>query len=419
MNILIIDDSPEFIDSLKAIFKAKLTATNLVEYDLKHLGKPDNNFDWSPYDLLLLDYNLGNGEDGIEWLRTIKKQQNLPPVIMLTAEGNEYVAVNAIKLGATDYLNKADITPGRIINAIKSAYAEKGAENKVLGRTTTRHATTVPPPSHEDKSGNIDVGVGYKFVSQIAKGGMSNVYLAERLSDNLTVVLKVLNLNEDTDEVLVTRFIREAELLSGLNNEFVVRIYDYGLTNDYAYIAMEFFSRGDLKQRIEQGIEIRLALSYMINISYGLEAVHNIGIIHRDMKPANIMFRGDDSLAIADFGIAKKLNTSFDITSTGEILGSPHYMSPEQASGKQIDYFTDIYSSGVILFELLTGKKPYNGKTPAEIIYQHKYAEVPSLPEDLSQFQELIDRTMAKDAADRYDAKRLILALEAAYEELF
>ncbi len=425
MNVLIIDDSPEFIKLLKRIFEASLKTTNLVEYDIQQ-GKPDKNFDWSPYDVLLLDYNLGGGDDGIEWLRSIRKHENLPPIIMLTGEGNEYIAVNAIKLGATDYLNKNDITPGRIINAIKGALSERAGENKALNRTTTRTSTRSKADAlstsgehsvQTDKTGNIDVGSGYKFVSQIASGGMSRVYLAERLGDKQTCVLKVLALSEDTDEVLVTRFVREAELLSGLDSPYVAKVYDYGLTNEYAYIAMEFFSRGDLKQRMEQDLQTRVALSHMINVAYGLDAIHHIGIAHRDLKPANIMFRGDDSLAIADFGIAKKINTSFDITQTGEILGSPHYMSPEQASGKQIDCSTDIYSYGVILFEILTGKKPFTGKSPAEIIYQLKYGTTPELPQEYSNFQEIINHTMAKDAASRYDSKKLVLAMEGAFEE--
>jgi serine/threonine protein kinase len=197
----------------------------------------------------------------------------------------------------------------------------------------------------------------------------------------------------------------------------VVKVYDYGLTNDYAFIALEFFSRGDLKQRMQLKILPDIALSYINHIAYGLDAIHNVGIVHRDLKPANIMFRGDDSLAIADFGIAKRLNTAFDITTIGQILGSPHYMSPEQASGEQISCYADIYSAGVIFYELLTGEKPYSGKTHAEIIYQHKYAPLPELPEEYSRFQNIINRTMAKKAVNRYDSRRLILAIEAALEE--
>lgn len=421
MNILIIDDTKDFIESLKLILTSHMKQARLIEYDLQGLGRPHRDFDWSEYDLLLLDYNLGNGEDGIEWLRELGRCRNIPPIIMLTGEGDEYVAVNAIKLGATDYINKNDITPRRLINAISSARAEysaiKSPKEESISSSFEKPARKPATAAKDDKAGLVDIGFGYKFVSQIAEGGMSRVYLAERLKDDQTVVLKILDLISDIDEILVTRFVQEAELLSDLNSPFVVKVYDYGLTNDYAFIALEFFSRGDLKQRMQLKTQPDIALTYINHIAYGLDAIHNVGIVHRDLKPANIMFRGDDSLAIADFGIAKRLNTAFDITTIGQILGSPHYMSPEQASGNQISCYADIYSAGVILFELLTGEKPYSGKTHAEIIYQHKYAPVPRLPEEFSRFQNIIDRTMAKKAASRYDSRRLILAIEAALEE--
>ncbi|HKK41489.1 MAG TPA: protein kinase [Bacteroidales bacterium] len=421
MNILIIDDTKDFIESLNLILSSHMKQARLIEYDLQGLGKPGKDFDWSTYDLLLLDYNLGKGEDGIEWLRELGRYENMPPIIMLTGEGDEYVAVNAIKLGAADYINKNDITPRRLVNAISGARTEYSALNPDKGNNTSlsygRSDNKRVAVARDDKSGLVDIGYGYKFVSQIAEGGMSRVYLAERLKDSQTVVLKILDLTSDIDEILVTRFVQEAELLSGLKSPFVVNVYDYGLTNDYAFIALEFFSRGDLKQRMQQQTTTDIALTYINHIAYGLDAIHNVGIVHRDLKPANIMFRGDDSLAIADFGIAKRLNTAFDITTIGQILGSPHYMSPEQASGSQINCYADIYSAGVILFELLTGNKPYSGKTHAEIIYQHKYAPVPKLPDKYSQYQNIIDRTMAKKPANRYDSRRLILAIEAALEE--
>ena len=419
MNILIIDDTKDFIESLRLILQKHLAA-DLVEYPFDE-GVPSRGFDWSAYDLLLLDYNLGGAEDGIEWLRNISKHENLPPVIMLTGEGDEYIAVNAIKLGAVDYLNKNDITPERMVKAIKSACATAG-KSRYSRENRTLPAASVHEKQLSTRSGDItglvDIGTGYKFVNKIAEGGMSRVYLAERLEDKRTVVLKVLDLNDYTDEILVTRFVQEAEMLSALNSPFVATVYDYGLTNDYAFIALEFFSRGDLKQRMDKPIKPEIALTYITHIAYGLDAIHSVGIVHRDLKPANIMFRGDDSLAIADFGIARRLDAAFGITKSGEILGSPHYMSPQQADGKEIDARADIYSAGVMLFELLTNKKPYTGTNAAEIIYKHKYADIPELPDTLSEYQELINRTMAKQIINRYDSRRLILALEAKLTDI-
>jgi serine/threonine protein kinase len=156
----------------------------------------------------------------------------------------------------------------------------------------------------------------------------------------------------------------------------------------------------------------------MTHITYGLDAIHSIGVIHRDLKPANIMFRGDDSLALADFGISKKLGGVTELTTVGQVLGTPHYMSPEQGEGKPLDYRSDLYSAGVLLYELLAGVKPFTGHTAAALIYQHVHSEIPRLPAELDHYQDIIDRVLAKNPDDRYQtAKEFIRDLESAEKD--
>ncbi len=416
MNILIIDDSRDFRALVRLYLSKQLKDAKLVEYDLEKLGKPGPEFRWSDYSLLLLDYNLGGGQDGFTWLKEFSSRPGFPPTIILTAEGDEYIAVKAIKLGAADYLNKVDVSPKRLAEVITSAI-EFTAEKKQEQAQETARAEELVEELHRKstntaKRGNIDTL--YKFVRVIGQGASSKVYLAERQSDHLSMVLKILEINSATTEIAVKRFIREAELIAGLNSPFVVKIYDHGMTENYGFIAMEFFSRGDLKQRMELRITPDVAINYMTHIAYALDAIHRIGIVHRDLKPANIMFRGDDSLALADFGISKKLQTSSDLTTLGQILGTPHYMSPEQGEGKNIDQRSDIYSAGVLLYELLTREKPYTASTPAALIYQHVYAPIPQLEGDLAKYQVLINKTLAKHPDDRYSsAAEYIEALES------
>ena len=178
---------------------------------------------------------------------------------------------------------------------------------------------------------------------------------------------------------------------------------------------MEFFSRGDLKQRMELKLNPEIAFIYMTHICYGLDAIHGTGVIHRDLKPANVMFRGDDSLALADFGISKKLEGGRDITSIGQILGTPNYMSPEQGEGRTLDVRSDLYSAGVMLYELLTGAKPFVATSATAMIYQHISAEIPKLPTQVRRYQPIIDKAMAKDPDHRYQsAREFIQVLEAA-----
>lgn len=423
MKILLIDDSPDFRALVRVYLSKELPQAELEQYEVEKLGRPPDNFDWSRFDVLLLDYQLGDAGDGLEWLKTFGRRPGFPPTVILTAEGDEYVAVKAVKLGAADYVNKKDISPKRLKALVEDALAqlEEGEERKAAEKENMQEATQIIRKIHKEKDALPEtrgMDIGYRFVRLIGQGAMSHVYLAERESDNLSVVLKVLDLTQVGSPALVKRFIQEAELIAGLHSPFVVRIYEHGMTSEYGFIAMEFFPRGDLKQRMESPLRPDVAINYMSHVAYGLEAIHGIGVVHRDLKPANIMFRGDDSLALADFGISKRLEGGNDLTTIGQVLGTPHYMSPEQGEGKAVDYRTDLYSAGIMFYEMLTGEKPYTAQTPAALIYQHVHAEIPILPSHLRGYQGIIERTLAKDPDDRYqNAREFIEVLEAAERE--
>ena len=419
MKILIIDDSRDFRSLVCLYLSKELSQAEIEEYDFEALGRPADDFPWHNYDVLLLDYKLGDTEDGLEWLKTFGKKPGFPPTVVLTAEGDEYVAVRAVKLGAADYINKKDISPKRLKEIVEEAarYNDaKVAEQNENINAATKILKNIRNAKERLPEEGLDIG--YRFVRLIGQGGMSFVYMAERVSDRLSLVLKIIDLTKAKDTIIVRRFIQEAELIAELNSPFVVKIYEHGMTEEYGYIAMEFFSRGDLKQRMELTITPDVAFNYMTHITYGLEAIHSIGVVHRDLKPGNIMFRGDDSLALADFGISKKLGGNSDLTTIGQVLGTPHYMSPEQGEGKPVDFRSDIYSAGVMLYELLTGQKPFTARTPAALIYQHVHGEIPELPPELSQYQSIIDKTLAKDPDDRIQtARELIHIFESAEKD--
>jgi len=418
-TVLIIDDSRDFRSLLRLFLNKEFTEIDIEEYDLDSHGRPRDDFEWSNYDVLLLDYNLGQDQDGLEWLKTFSKKPDFPPTVFLTAEGDEYTAVKAIKLGASDYLNKKDITPKTLAGAINEALdftpvKQQQEQDEIHDATQIiKDIQTKVVKKEEDVIPPQRLEIGYKFVRQIGKGAMSTVYLAERIKDKLTVVLKVLDLTKVVDPSLIQRFRLEAELIAEVQSPFVVRIYDHGITDEYGFIAMEFFSRGDLKQRMEMGLTPEVAINYLTHIVYGLDAIHRNNVIHRDLKPANIMFRGDDSLALADFGISKRLDDQSELTAAGQILGTPHYMSPEQGEGGIIDARSDLYSAGVLFYEFLTNAKPFFAETPSSLIYQHVHADIPILKDELSIYQPLLDKMLAKNPDDRYkSAAELIKVLE-------
>jgi len=246
---------------------------------------------------------------------------------------------------------------------------------------------------------------GYKIQHRVGQGGMATVYLATQESLNRSVVLKILDVNGPlASETLIERFLSEGRIVATLNHPCIITIYDIGIANDSLYISMEYIEGGDLKTRMELPITPDDTLDYIAKIGSGLDAAHKMGVVHRDIKPGNIMFRDPDTPLITDFGIAKQTDAiDNDLTATGLFLGSPNYVSPEQADGIEIDGRADIYSLGCMFYEMLTGKKPYAAATVFDVIIQHKQAPVPVFEEGLEEFQPLLNKMMAKNRDQRFE----------------
>lgn len=246
---------------------------------------------------------------------------------------------------------------------------------------------------------------GYKIQHRVGQGGMAAVYLATQESLNRSVVLKILDVNGPlASETLIERFLTEGRIVATLNHPCIITIYDIGIANDSLYISMEYIEGGDLKTRLERSITPDDTLDYIAKIGSGLDAAHKMGVVHRDIKPGNIMFRDPDTPLITDFGIAKQTDAiDNDLTATGLFLGSPNYVSPEQADGIEIDGRADIYSLGCMFYEMLTGKKPYDAATVFDVIIQHKQAPVPVFEEGLEEFQPLLNKMMAKNRDQRFE----------------
>lgn len=256
---------------------------------------------------------------------------------------------------------------------------------------------------------------GYKIQHQVGQGGMATVYLAIQESLNRSVVLKILDINGPAaNETLIERFLSEGRIVAALDHPNIVTIFDIGIAGDSLYISMEYIDGGDLKMRMELPISPDTALDYLAKIGSGLDAAHKKGVVHRDIKPANIMFKDENTPLITDFGIAKQITaTDNDLTSTGLFLGSPNYVSPEQADGIEIDGRADIYSLGCLFYEMLTGNKPYISATIFDVVIQHKQAPVPVFEKDLAEFQPLLDKMMAKNRDDRFkDAAEMVKAIK-------
>ncbi|RMG12156.1 MAG: serine/threonine protein kinase, partial [Planctomycetota bacterium] len=257
---------------------------------------------------------------------------------------------------------------------------------------------------------------GCKVVRKLGQGGMGVVYLAEHESLGQEFVLKILNPSLTGAEDTVERFFREAQACAQLNHPGIVAIQNVGQEGEYYYIRMEYVEGETLEDviRKEKQLEWRRATEYAIDVADALSHAHQKGMIHRDIKPENIMLTPKGEVKVMDFGLAKHVHSSAKVSVTGQIVGTPFFMSPEQAGGKPTDARSDIYSLGVTLYYLTTGVKPFNGKNLQEIFLKHFFyaPESPkvyneSLPEALC---EVIKRCLKKKKKERYQSAKALAA---------
>ncbi len=434
MRILVIDDSSSFREFIRGYFRRNWESTEVDEYDPLLQGKPDSDFDLSIYDILLMDYELGlPDETGLDWLEDFRKRSDIPITIMLTGEQDHRTAISLARLDPEHYANKPDLKEDGLIVSINEALTSHRALNNYRGdpkdmmldenvggeMTRLMSAGEIEGLRHYQHQGSEVTDLsrlqipGYKILSKIATGGMSSVILAQRMEDKLEVVLKVLFTHACADTKALKRFMQEYTLIAQVRHPNVVRIYERAFARDYAYIAMEYFPGGDLNNRMQQSISPSQALDYLRQIAEGLAQVHQYRIVHRDLKPGNILFRNHHSLTITDFGVAKILRGPSEITDHNTVLGTPYYMSPEQANGIAINHRSDLYSVGVIFYQMLTGKRPYTSETVAGLVYKHVHAPIPRLPRHCAHYQALIDGLLAKQPEDRFQsAKDLITGID-------
>ncbi len=243
---------------------------------------------------------------------------------------------------------------------------------------------------------------GYRIKKLLGHGGMANVYLGVQENLSRMVAIKVLIPGMFENQRVSKRFLKEARTLSQLTHPNIVTIHDVGQVNNSHYIVMEYLQES-LKEKVKKQRKIppEEAFHLVLQIADALYYAHSKGIIHRDIKPENIMFRKDGTPVVLDFGIAKAMDSKTKLTKTGISIGTPQYMSPEQCNALKLDGRSDIYSLGVVLYEMLTGKLPYTAKDTLGVVMQHLREPVPKLPGDLKKYQLIIDKMMAKDKKNR------------------
>lgn len=336
----------------------------------------------------------------LHYIRKMLQSQPALHCILLAENGSEMSAVQALKNGARDYLPLARITRDQLLGAITEACSKR--------RAAAQAAQGLSPSGAEISGVAVP---GYSIVKEISTSNFSQVFLArsDRLRRN--VVLKVMNRGQSSRELDdAERFQREYEIISSIAHRAIAEIYDFGNLPRHLYLAMEYFPCGDLRDRLRNPMSVQESLYYLRAIAEALRVIHVFGILHRDLKPANVMLREDNSPVLIDFGLARRSMDDAGTTGVGQVLGSPYYISPEQSQGQRVDSRTDLYSLGVMFYEMLTGQRPYAGRTVMAIMAQHAGSAVPILPAGTAVQQPLLDRLMAKQQSARYASADELLA---------
>ena len=405
MRILVIDDDATSRKLLRQHVLTAFDAPVVVEHVPKLVGKLPPEFFAAGYDAVLLDH-APDKSSGIEWLIDGRARPLFPPVVYVLPAPDEAAAADAIAHGALGVIAKSKVDHQGLAQLLRDAQA--------LQRRALAAFRSSPAAESAYKFGPTVIK-GVRCIRTLASSAISNVYLAESEREARLVVLKLLRQVPDVSEKQSTfdRFLQEYEIIRNVQHPNVVEIYELGVADDHAFIAMEFFPAGDLRAKLRRGMKPAEALRVLRQMAAALDAIHTAGILHRDLKPGNVMMRVDGSIALIDFGLAKQLSLEAEITATGEIFGTPYYMSPEQGHGREVDARSDIYSLGVIFYEMLTNKKPYLAPTPMAVIYKHSHSPIPMLPTEMANWQGLLERLLGKEPADRFQsAAELIRAID-------
>ncbi|MGD9951105.1 MAG: protein kinase [Burkholderiales bacterium] len=414
MRFLLVDRSRDFRTLLAGMLRARWPAATIEQWDPQEKGQPQAALREGGYTAALIF--IERDADSLDWMAGALREPQAPPVILLTDSGGEPLALRGMKAGAADFLRKADLTGERLVRSIEDAVREQ----EVRRAEAAGGLPSLPRPAPLDArrigaplTGDERRIAGYRSLRKIGEGGMAQVYLAERTRDGRQLVLKVLDPRLREDPTFLRRFEREYRLIAGLQNEYVARIYDHGFSGEHPYIAMEYLSGGTLAARIYEGMTSLAALRVLSQIARALDAIHERGVIHRDLKPPNILFRDNGRPVLVDFGLAKSVSAATTLTRHGEVIATPRYMSPEQCLGRPADHRSDLYSLGAIFYEMLSGRRLYEAEGPAGLVYQHVHGPIPRLPARLAGYQGILDRLLAKSPDERFQSARELYTMIA------
>jgi len=418
-RVLILRHASGVVNRARRVAIEKWPEARLEVHDLAAYGKPPADFRWDRYAHMLIDDEYLRRE-GLLWLSELRSKPNFPKIVRVPAEVKKHKPPEEIEVKAPPLPPKreprpsasspaAEIKPIRQDNKASTKPAVDESPSMIVRADAKRLADA----ESVLKSAGIQ---GFTPVRPLGSGATANVCLCERGPDKEQVVLKILKSEGSGDSDLLSRFVQEYFATSSIDSPYVAKVFEHGFTESHAYIVMEYFPSGDLRARIARD-RPNVEESFIIvgSILSALTSVHAAGIIHRDLKPANVMFRDDGTIALVDFGSARRDADPVARTLAGVVIGTPYYLSPEQALGGTADERSDLYSVGVMLYELLTGQRMYAAGSLVALFEMHKTAPIPKLPDNVSRHQRFLERLVAKKPEERYRSAAEALAALMEY----
>jgi ActR/RegA family two-component response regulator len=357
--------------------------------------------------LIIVEFTQKNaGSDPLTAVARLRARAPLMPIFVFARHGNERFAARVMKAGAVDYWPIHSVDVAELAAALQPfAQPGPGAENAPKTGAAASVGADYPEVA------------GYRLLKTIAHTSVSTVYLARNSDLGQMVALKVQNLQglASVSDVDRQRFARECEILSSLNHRSIADVIDFGITPEYLYLALEYFPCGSMRERLKNPVSESDALNYARQIAGALQVVHAAGVVHRDLKPSNLMLTTDNRPVLIDFGSARAQLIGHDLSRSGSMTGTPYYVCPEQVDGNDPDQRGDLYSLGIIFYEMLAGRLPFTGNKLIDIFDGHRNGPIPLLPAPLARYQPLINRLLAKKPDDRYSsAQHFLEGLDAA-----
>lgn len=364
-------------------------------------------------DLIVLG-GIGTVSEAIEVLKRLQDRAQCPPVILLVSRSLAADTSSFIAAGAAGVLFKDALSQNALCQLVmkclepqSDSLAPHGNEDADGATNETTYGTFTFAQGSEKISLRIK---GYRCLATLASNPMAQVYYAESLDNRERVVIKVPTISPHSNLNSIERFCLRFKFIASLQGRDVVRYLDAGIAGPWPYVVLEYLAGGDLRSWIKPDTPVSWHAETICKLANALTTLHAGQLAHLDLKPENIFFRksaaSDDpiseELVLIDFNISTPFGSIAKNPLNAQVIGTPAYMSPEQGQGLAIDGRSDLYSAGVIFYEMLTGEKPYTAKNDAELLFRHIYDEIPLLPVRIRRFQPIIDSLMAKHPDERF-----------------